>query len=84
MGVASAATALRNVMDVDSVREILSFLDTCSVVTTYATDASDIANLEDVCCTSQGWNHRVRQPYRRTIFFEQNLYHGSLEYPKRL
>ena len=43
-----AATALRNVFDADTTRNILSFVDDSSLVTTYDSESSDIANLNDV------------------------------------
>lgn len=48
MGAAVPGTALRSVLNADTTLDILSFLDDSSLVITYGSESSDIANFEDV------------------------------------
>ena len=84
MGAAVPATALRNVLNADTTLDILSFLDDSSLVITYGSESSDIANLEDVG-GRYGTDHilpRFWERYNRSL--QRCLYGGSLEYPYRM
>lgn len=78
MGAAGSATALLNVFAEDSAREILSFLDNSSLITTCHTEAMDPANLNDI--------EDLDSPLQWMFndWLQRRLYQGSLEYPDRV